>query len=171
MLMIGLSCLVGAGMTSAWIRENFYAVQWLQIFGQPMAVLPLLMLATNGMAPAEGPFASAWFNTVKGFAVVVGTGVTEGLTTMRERFHMDVLIDQLGNRSLATDLAQQACSGAGGLDPQAALVLFSARMHEQALVLASADVLRVMAVLSFVLVALIPVLPTRIYPPRPVAQP
>jgi MFS transporter, DHA2 family, multidrug resistance protein len=171
LLMIGLSCLVGAGLTSEWIRENFYAVQWLQIFGQPMAVLPLLMLATNGMAPTEGPFASAWFNTVKGFAVVVGTGVTEGLTTMRERFHMDGLIDQSGNRPLATDLAQQAWSGAGGLDPQAALALFSARMHEQALVLASADVLRVMAVLSFVLVALIPVLPTRVYPPRPVAQP
>ncbi|ALK29601.1 MFS transporter [Burkholderia plantarii] len=168
--MIGLSCLVGADLTSEWVRENFYAVQLLQIFAQPMAVIPLLMLATNGMTPMEGPFASSWFNTVKGFSVVVGTGVTEGLTTMRERYHLNVLADQSGNHPLAGDLTRQAWGAASGLDPQALLALLSARMHEQALVLASADVLRVMAVLSFALIVLIPLVPTRIYPPRPVAQ-
>ena len=28
-----------------------------QIFGQPMAVLPLLMLSTGSITPMEGPFA------------------------------------------------------------------------------------------------------------------
>lgn len=164
--MIAASCAVGANLTSAWVRENFYVVQWLQIFAQPMAVIPLLMLATNGMTPMEGPFASAWFNTVKGFAVVVGSGVTEGLLTTRERFHSNVLIDQSGNRPVVADFMPQTWPG---FDSGTSLALFAERVHAQALVLASADVLRLMAVVALALIVLIPVLPTRVYPPRPVA--
>ena len=40
-------------------REQFYALEAVQIFAQPMAVIPLLMLATGGLAPQDGPFASA----------------------------------------------------------------------------------------------------------------
>ncbi|KAF1028725.1 MAG: putative multidrug resistance protein EmrY [Burkholderia plantarii] len=164
--MIAASCAAGANLTSQWVRENFYIVQWLQIFAQPMAVIPLLLLATNGMTPQDGPFASAWFNTVKGFAVVVGSGVTEGLLSCRERFHLNVLVDQSGNRPIVGDFLAQAPPG---FDPQAALALFAERVHEQALVLASADVLRVMAGLSLALILLIPMWPTRVYPPRPAA--
>ena len=69
--MLALACWLGSHLDVAWIRDNFLWVQLLQVFAQPMAVLPLLMLATGGLAPQDGPFASAWFNTVKGFAAIV----------------------------------------------------------------------------------------------------
>jgi DHA2 family multidrug resistance protein len=77
--MLALSCLRGTQLTSEWIRDDFYVLQLLQIFGQPMAVLPLLMLATGSINPMDGPFASSWFNTVKGLAAVIATGVLETL--------------------------------------------------------------------------------------------
>jgi DHA2 family multidrug resistance protein len=155
LVLIAMSCLIGSTMTVAWIRDNFYVLQVLQIAAQPMAVVPLLMLATNGMTPAEGPFASAWFNTVKGLAVVIGTGVVEGFTTAREHFHSHVLVDRLGNRPRL---------------PGEDLVAISSHVREQALVLASADVFRLMAVVSVALVILIPILPTRIFPPGTAAD-
>ncbi|WP_260858405.1 MFS transporter [Paraburkholderia sp. BCC1885] len=168
--LIALSCMAGSFMTSDWIRENFYVLQMLQIFAQPMAVIPLLMLATNGMTPMEGPFASAWFNTVKGFAVVVGAGVTEGITTMREHFHSNVLVDQLGNRPYVLDIIGHQLASRPGLDHQVMLALVGEHIREQALVLACADVFRLMAVVSIALIVLIPFVPTRIYPPRAVAD-
>lgn len=151
--MLALSCLGGSQITSQWIRDNFYLLQLLQIFGQPMAVIPLLMLSTGGMTPQDGPFASAWFNTVKGLAAVVASGVLEALGTLRRHFHSNMLVDNLGNSPLVD-------ASAGDL---------ARRIHEQALVLTSADLYLCMALLSVALILLIPIMPTRIYPPRAVA--
>ena len=177
LVLIALSCIVASFMTAAWIRDNFYVVQALQVFAQPMAVIPLLMLATNGMTPAEGPFASSWFNTVKGFAAVVGTGITEGVTTMREHVHSNVLIDRLAHQAQAQAQAfavmQGDLSTRLGFDHRAVLALIDQRVREQAVVLASADVFRIMAALAVCLIVLIPVIPTRVHPPRalPAARP
>jgi DHA2 family multidrug resistance protein len=168
--LIALSCVAGSYMTSDWTRQNFYLLQALQIFGQPMAVIPLLMLATNGMTPMEGPFASAWFNTIKGFAAVAGTGVTEGFTTLREHFHSNVLAGQLASRPQVFVMAQHELALRLGLDPDAVLAVLDQRVREQALVLASADVYRLMAAIAVGLILLIPIIPTRVYPPRPVAD-
>ncbi|ROL71667.1 MFS transporter [Pseudomonas vranovensis] len=151
--MLSLSCALGSQLTSVWIRDNFYLLQLLHIFGQPMSVIPLLMLATGGMTPQDGPFASAWFNTVKGLASVVAAGLIEALTTVRRHFHSNALVDSLGNSPLAD-------SSAPGL---------ARRIHEQALVLTSADLYLCMALLAAALIVLIPFVPTRIYPPRAVA--
>ncbi|WP_448694490.1 MFS transporter [Pseudomonas moraviensis] len=148
--MLALSCLGGSHLTSQWIRDDFYVLQWLQIFGQPMAVLPLLMLSTGSISPMEGPFASAWFNTVKGLAAVVATGVIEALTTSGLHFHSTMLVDSLGNSPLADHS-----------DPGLAH-----RLHEQAVVLTSSDLYVCMAGVAVALILLIFWLPTRIYPPR-----
>ncbi|WP_049623278.1 MFS transporter [Frateuria defendens] len=169
--LIVLTCAAGSFMTSDWIRENFYLLQWLQILAQPMSVIPLLVLATTGLPPAEGPFASAWFNTIRGFAAVAGTGVTEGFLTLREHVHSNVLVDQLGNRPQGLALAQHAFADQPGAGHPPALALLAQHVHEQALVLASADVFRLMAVIALALILLIPALPTRVYPPRPAADP
>ena len=148
--MLTLSCLGGSLLTSEWIRDNFYVLQWLQIFGQPMSVLPLLMLSTGSIQPTDGPFASAWFNTVKGLAAVVATGVIEALTTSRLHFHSTMLVDSLGNSPLADRN-----------DPGLAH-----RLHEQAVVLTSSDLYVCMAGVAVTLILLIFWLPTRIFPPR-----
>ena len=140
----------GALLTSAWIRDDFYALQWLQIFGQPMAVLPLLMLATGSINPMDGPFASSWFNTVKGLSAVIATGVLETLTTARLHFHSTMLVDHLGNSPLVD-------ADSAGL---------AHRLHEQAVVLTAADLYLCMAGIAVALILLIFWLPTRVFPPR-----
>lgn len=148
--LLALSCIGGSQLTSAWIRDDFYGLQLLQIFGQPMSVLPLLILATGSIQPVEGPFASAWFNTVKGLASVIATGVLEALTTTRLHFHSTMLVDSLGNSPLVdgdrADLAH--------------------RLHQQAVVLTSSDLYLCMAGVALALILLIFWLPTRVYPPR-----
>ncbi|MET1069382.1 MAG: MFS transporter [Pseudomonas prosekii] len=148
--MLALSCIGGSQLTSAWIRDDFYVLQLLQIFGQPMAVLPLLMLATGSITPMEGPFASAWFNTVKGLSAVIATGVIEALTTSRLHFHSTMLVDRLGNSPLVD-------ADSAGL---------AHRLHEQAVVLTASDLYLCMTGVAVALILLIFWLPTRMYPPR-----
>lgn len=160
--LITLTCYLGSAMTTEWIRNNFYGLQMLQIMAQPMAVIPLLMLATTGLSPAEGPFASAWFNTVKGMAAVVGTGVLEGLSTAREHFHANVLTNQAGisRWSIIIDPINAPPSPEN----------LAEKIRLQATVLASADLYRIMAILTLLLLIFIPVMATRVYPPRPVTE-
>jgi DHA2 family multidrug resistance protein len=160
--LIAVTCYLGSAMTSDWIRNNFYGLQMLQILGQPMAVIPLLLLATNGLPPAEGPFASAWFNTVKGMAAVAGTGVLEGLSTAREHFHSNTLVNQWGNSGQGLSFSHSGSESLSALAEQ---------IHVQAVVLASADVYQVMVVLTVILILFIPLMATRVYPPRPLASP
>ena len=149
--LLALSCYFGSTMTVEWTRDNFYVLQSLQIFAQPMAVIPLLMLATGGLQPQDGPFASAWFNTVKGFSAVLAGGVLDALITARNHFHSTVLAERLGN-----------------LFPNFEGASWAHRLHRQVVVLTSADLYLCMAGLSLVLIFLIPMLATRIYPPRAV---
>ncbi|MBB2494901.1 MFS transporter [Aquipseudomonas ullengensis] len=147
--LLATSCVLGSQITSAWIRDDFYLVQALQIFGQPMAVLPLLMLSTGSIVPAQGPFASAWFNSVKGFSAVLAGALLEVMSTARLHFHSTSLVDRLGNTPLLGDSANLAT-----------------RLHQQAQVLTSSDLYLGTALLAVVLILIIPFVPTRIYPPR-----
>lgn len=151
--MLAVSCVGSSLLTSEWIRGDFYPFYLLQVFGQPMAVLPLLMLSTNGMTPQEGPFASSWFNTVKGLAAVIAGGLLDVLGTLRRHFHSNHLVDSLGNAPLVD-------GNAAGL---------AKRIHDQAQVLTSADLYLVLACIAVALICLIPFVPTRVYPPRAVA--
>ncbi len=151
--LLAATCLGASQLTGDWSRDNFYLLQLLQVFGQPMAVIPLLMLATGGMTPQDGPFASAWFNTVKGLASVVAGALIEALTLHRLHLHSTVLVDNLGNAPLLDD----------------SLPDLAARLHQQAVVLTSADLYLCMAGVALAMTLLIPFVPTRIYPPRAVA--
>jgi MFS transporter, DHA2 family, multidrug resistance protein len=150
------TCLMGSFMTSEWIRDNFYLLQSIQIVAQPMVILAILMGVTTGLPPTEGPFASAMFNSLKTFSAAVATGLIEGLGTDRERLHSNMLVDHLGNNPLVTSQSIDAAHSLGEL---------AQRIHVQAVVLASADLYRVMAGVAIALLFLVPVLPVRIYPP------
>jgi DHA2 family multidrug resistance protein len=154
--LMATSCFMGSFMTSEWIRENFYWLQSLQIVAQPMVIMGILMGVTTGLPPTEGPFASAMFNTLKTFSGAAATGLIEGLGTAREHFHSSMLVDRLGNNALITGQSIDAVHGLGEL---------AHRIHEQAVVLTSADLYRVMAGIAVAFLFVIPVLPVRIYPP------
>ena len=154
--LIATTCFLGSFVTSEWIRDNFYLLQSLEIAGQPMLIMGILMGVTTGLPPTEGPFASAMFNTVKTFSAAMATGLIDGVGTAREHFHSSMLVDQLGNNALVTNQSINAAHGLGEL---------AHRIHEQAVVLTSADLYRVMAGIAIAFLIVIPVLPVRIYPP------
>jgi len=154
--LIAATCFLGSFMDSEWIRDNFYVLQSLEIAGQPMVIMGILMGVTTGLPPMEGPFASAMFNTVKTFSAAAATGLIEGVGTARERFHSNMLVDHLGNNALVTGQSIDATHGLGEL---------AHRIHEQAVVLTSADLYCVMAGIAIAFLFVIPVLPVRIYPP------
>jgi DHA2 family multidrug resistance protein len=122
------TCLMGSFITSEWIRNDFYWLQSIQIVAQPMVILGILMGVTTGLAPTDGPFASAMFNSLKTFSAAVATALIEGLGTDRERLHSNMLVDHLGNQALVTSQSIDAAHGLGEL---------AHRIHEQAVVLTS----------------------------------
>ena len=73
-----------------------------------------------------------------------------------------MLVDQLGNNMLVTGQSVDAVKSLGEL---------AHRVHEQAVVLTSADLYRVMAGIAVVLLLVVPVLPVRIYPPWSMTPP
>jgi DHA2 family multidrug resistance protein len=154
--LVATTCFMGSFMTSDWIRDNFYVLQSLQIAAQPMLILSILMGVTTGLPPAEGPFASAMFNTVRSFSGAAATGLIEGVGTARERFHSNVLVDWLGNNASVTDQR---------IDHTVDLGELAHRIHQQAVVLTSADLYCLMTGIAIGFLLLIPVLPMRIYPP------
>ena len=156
LLLLTLACLGGAQLDSSWNRDDFYWLQALHAFGQPMVVVPLLMLATGVIAPMEGPFASAMVNSLRGLASVLASVALENFITAREHFHSNVLVDRLGNQvsQLAPLLPADSAALAG-------------RIHRQALVLTYADAyLGVIAVIALLALVLL-ILPKRAYPPQP----
>jgi DHA2 family multidrug resistance protein len=161
LLLLTLACIGGSLVTSEWIRDDFYVLQLLHTFGQPMVVVPLLMNATGVIQPMEGPFASAMVNTLRGlFAVVAGSSV-ENLIVHREHLHSNTLLDSLGSKlqSIGPLLGDEALASLGG------------RVREQALVLSVSDAfLALLAVIAVLLVVLL-TLPKRAYPPQPPVMP
>jgi DHA2 family multidrug resistance protein len=95
-----------------------------------------------------------------GGSAAIGTGLVEGLGTAREHYHSTMLVDRLGSQPLTLG---QAPVHAGTFADLAA------RIHKQAIVLTSADLYLVMAVIVVVLVLLIPIVPLRVHPPRAAA--
>lgn len=155
-VLMGLSSYGDSQLTSDWYRGNFYFQQTLQVFGQPMVIVPILMIATMKLAPTDGPFVSGMFNMVKGLASVIATGLVSFLETWREHTHSNILLDRVGENHFVAptyNLSQD----------QAAMLASSVRT--QALVLTAADISLVMAGIAGALIVLVIFVPTRVYPP------
>ncbi|AZR92984.1 MFS transporter [Bordetella trematum] len=153
--LIGLSCLMGAQLTAQWHGPSFMLVQAMQALGQPMAVVSLLFLATSVVQPPEGPYVSGTINALRVFGTLVGGAAIGQLSVVRERIHADQLLDHGG-------LLQDGWSS---LATPGRLV---AALHEQAFVLATADVYRALGVLALLLIPLVLCLQ---YIPAPVPAP
>ena len=167
------SCLLGTQLTDEWARQNFWLIQALQAFGQPMLILPVLMSATSVVMPPEGPFASAMFNTVRGFSSVAAGSLVENSLTHREKFHSHVLVDNLGNRPwLITANSSDAASSLQPLLPDGSasstenLSHFSTLVKHQATILSISDTYLLIIGFALLLVLLTAWLPKRVWPPQ-----
>ncbi|WP_408873517.1 MFS transporter [Gluconobacter roseus] len=176
-LAFGMSCLalsafLGTWLTPDWVRDNFYVMQGLQIFGQPMVVIPVLMLATMSLGPADGPFISGMVNMLKGMANAFATAIFEILLRRREQYHSTILLDRAGNNATSLsgmgDPIHAAISNTSPDSDHVArntLQIFHTYLHEQSITLALVDIYFVVMCICIFYIALTAVLPKRVYPP------
>ncbi|VFT10242.1 major facilitator transporter [Pseudomonas aeruginosa] len=78
------ACLSFSQLTADWVREDFYLPMLLLVVGQPMAVIPLLMLSTSVIAPIEGTLRLGLVQHRPRLLRVVATAVIGALGTARE---------------------------------------------------------------------------------------
>jgi DHA2 family multidrug resistance protein len=173
MLCLAGSAWLGTWLTVDWVRDNFYLLQILQVFGQPMTVIPTLMLATMAMGPADGPFISGMVNMLKGLANAVAFALFSAATRRREQYHSTMLLDHHGAHQLALQgMGNPIEQQLGGTSADGAhvawngLQVFHTFVHEQSLVLALTDLYYALIWVCLAYAAMNLVLPHRVYPPR-----
>lgn len=161
LVLLAIACMGGSLLTSEWVREDFYALQMIHAFAQPMVVVPLLMNATGVIQPMEGPFASSMVNTMRGMFSVVGASALENLIIHREHLHSNNLLDSFGagQHILGPLLQNQSLSAV------------SERIQRQAYVLSYSDAYLALLVVVVILLVVLITLPKRAYPPQPPVSP
>lgn len=140
--LIALACLAGSPLTADWTWEQFAVAQALQAFGQPMAVVSMLFLITSVVQPQEGPYLSGTINALRAFGSLLGAAVIGQFTTVRARFHADILLDHAGLVSNALPHPPEPSQLMG-------------MVAQQSLVLSIADAYRVLGVLALLMIPLV----------------
>ncbi|PKB91115.1 EmrB/QacA family drug resistance transporter [Ewingella americana] len=175
--LLAVSCYWGSHLTSDWSRDNFYLIQAMQAFGQPMAVMPILMGATSVVQPMEGPFASAMFNVTRGMGSIFAGAMMETFLSHRQQQHSNILLNHVGSNSY---LLSQPYDGAGGhlaplnqdgsaISPEL-MQQFAGQVRQQTQVLALSDTYLAFIVVAAMLGLLTFVVAKRTYPPQSVMK-
>jgi len=171
--LVAYSCYLATFITSEWIRNDFYFIVSLLALGEAMTILPLLMFVIADMEPDEGPYVSALFNSMKGFASVFITTLLEGVGHLRTQYHSSIITSQLGRNPLAYEerLATfnhhlGSAIGDEGARADVSVEMLAHQVHAQSYTLAMADMYRVLLLLTLVMIVFTCILPTRLRPPR-----
>jgi DHA2 family multidrug resistance protein len=168
------SCIGSAFLTVYWNRDQFYLWQLLQAVGQPMVIMPLLMMATNTVgSPAEGPFASALVNTSRAVAEATGAWFLELIDRWRNALHSDRIIDEAGQdrwRVIQSNgvLPQYPPPLTPDGQPRVphSLEAFSHAVEQQVTILSTSDTFLILGALTVFLMVVVMTLPVRTLPPR-----
>jgi len=168
------SCIGSSFLTIYWNRDQFYLWQLLQAIGQPMVIMPLLMMSTNTVAgPAEGPFVSALINTSRAVAEATSAWVLELIGRWRGALHFDRIMDQVGQD-------RWRVIQSNGVLPQyppplmpdgrprvpTSLEAFSHAVEQQVAILSASDTFLILGALTVFLMVVVMTLPIRTMPPR-----
>jgi DHA2 family multidrug resistance protein len=168
------SCVGSSLLTVYWNRDQFYQWQLLQAIGQPMVIMPLLMMTTNTVAgPAEGPFASALINTSRAVAEAASAWFLGLIDRWRGALHSDRLIDEAGQDRW------RVIQGNGVLPQYPPLLLpngqprlpgsleaFGHAVEQQVTILSASDAFLILGALTVFLMIVVMTLPVRTFPPR-----
>jgi DHA2 family multidrug resistance protein len=168
------SCIGSSFLTVYWNRDQFYVWQLLQAVGQPMVVMPLLMMVTNTVAsPAEGPFVSALVNTSRALAEAVGAWLVELINRWRNALHFDRIVDQAGQdrwRVIQSNgvLPQYPPPLMPDGRPRVlhSLEAFRHAVEQQVAILSASDTFLILGALTVFLMVVVITLPVRTVPPR-----
>jgi DHA2 family multidrug resistance protein len=168
------SCIGSSFVTVYWNRDQFYIWQLLQSIGQPMVVMPLLMMATNTVTgPAEGPFASALLNTSRSIAEATSTWFLELIDRWRDALHSDRIVDEAGQdrwRVIQSNgvLPQYPPPLMPDGQPRVpnSLEAFSHAVEQQVTILSTSDTFLIFGALTVCFMVVVLLLPVRTMPPR-----
>jgi DHA2 family multidrug resistance protein len=168
------SCIGSSFLTVYWNRDQFYLWQLLQAIGQPMVIMPLLMMATNTVtSPAEGPFASAIINTMRAVAEVASAWFLELIDRWRNALHSSRIVDEVGQdrwRVIQSNgvLPQYPAPLTPGGRPRVpgSLEAFSHAVEQQVAILTTSDTFLILGALTVFLMVVVMTLPIRVMPPR-----
>jgi MFS transporter, DHA2 family, multidrug resistance protein len=165
-LLMIIGALGNSFITSSWQFDQFVVWQGVSAIGEPMVVLPLLMMATNTIRnPAEGPFASTLVNTTRAVAEPVGVWLFQLIVRWRGALHYNRLADNAGlNRFGALRDGGIVPLGLPGSDT--GVTAYRSAVRLQAAVLTLSDGFLVIVALGIFLAAVLLVLPERTLPPR-----
>jgi DHA2 family multidrug resistance protein len=168
------SCIGSSFLTVYWNRDQFYLWQLLQAVGQPMVIMPLLMMTTNSVAsPAEGPFAAALINTSRAIAEAASAWFVALINRWRGALHTDRIIDQAGQdrwRVIQSNgvLPQYPPPLTPDGQPRVpnGLEAFRHGVEQQAAILSTSDTFLILGALTVFLMVVVMTLPVRTVPPR-----
>lgn len=168
------SCIGSSFLTVYWNRDQFYLWQLLQAVGQPMVIMPLLMMTTNSVAnPTEGPFAAALVNTSRAIAEAASYWFLALIDRWRNALHSDRIIDQAGQdrwRVLQSNgvLPQYPPPLMPDGQPRVpnSLEVFRHAVEQQAAILSTSDTFLILGALTMFLMVVVATLPVRTIPPR-----
>jgi len=168
-----IACIGSSFVNVTWDRDQFYLWQAFQALGQPLVVMPLLLMATNSIKPEEGQFGASLFNTPRAIAEATGTWLIELINRRRGGLHMNRLLDQTGHhrysliqasplmRQHPTPLLPNGLERSGG-----SLAAFSKAIQQQATVMTLSDSYLIIAGLTVFLMIILMTVPIRTLPPR-----
>jgi DHA2 family multidrug resistance protein len=168
------SCIGSSFVTVYWNRDQFYIWQLLQAVGQPMVIMPLLMMVTNTIAgPAEGPFSAALLNTSRGVAEAASVWFLGLIDRWRDALHYDRIVDQAGQdrwRVIQSNgvLPQYPPPLLPDGQPRApnGLETFSHAVEQQVAILSTSDTFLILGALTVFFMVVVMTLPIRTLPPR-----
>ena len=168
------SCIGSSFVTIYWDRNQFYPWQLLQAVGQPMVIMPLLMMSTNTIAsPAEGPFAATLINSSRGLAESAAAWLFELIDRWRNALHYDRIADEAGQdrwRVIQSNgvLPQYPPPFTPSGQPRTpdSLEVFRHAVEQQVTILTTSDTFLILGTLTVFLMVLVITLPVRTVPPR-----
>jgi MFS transporter, DHA2 family, multidrug resistance protein len=168
------SCIGSSFLTIYWDRDQFYPWQILQAVGQPMVIMPLLMMTTNTVAgAAEGPFASALVNTSRGVGEAASAWFLELIDRWRNALHYDRIADEAGQdrwRVIQSHgvLPQYPPPLTPSGQPRTpdSLEVFRHAVEQQVTILTTSDTFLILGALTVFLMVVVMTLPVRTVPPR-----
>jgi DHA2 family multidrug resistance protein len=88
-VVIAISCFMNDSLTADSARNVLIPSLIVRALGQPLAMVPLLTVATAGIERAQAGSASGLFNMMRNLGGAVGTASLVQMISVRERFHSE----------------------------------------------------------------------------------
>lgn len=113
-------------VTSDWVRGDILPSHLLQACGQPLIMVPLILIATSTLQMKDAIAGGTLFNVVRTLAGSTGGAVVGAILTVRERVHSNAIVEHL-------------VAGAPSTMNAGSLGLLAAEARRQATTMAAAD--------------------------------